>query len=70
MAHTTSETEILRPRDPSLTDSNDWPDFQLTDVEVFDPRTELLSSLILADDTRPVCVTGRLAKSKDRISYC
>lgn len=70
MGTSTPENEILKPRDPSLIDSNDWPDFQLEDVEVFDPRSEMLSSLLFADESRPLCVTGRLGKAKDRIGYC
>jgi len=63
------ESAILKPRDPSIIDNNDWPDFQLADVEVFDPRTELLTSLLVANEERTVALTGRLAKSKDRASY-
>ena len=52
------ETEILRPRDPGIPD-DDWPEFQLSSVEVRDLAGEPVS-LLTADAATPVTVTGKL----------
>ena len=54
------ESEILKPKDPSLTDDNEWPEFLLTNAEVYDAKTGDLVSLIHADEHAPVSVRGKL----------
>lgn len=70
MPAATPEIEVLKPKDPSLEDNNDWPDFQLTDVEITNPRTGELSNLLVANEGNALVVSGKLAKSKSRINYC
>ncbi|KAI9667536.1 MAG: hypothetical protein M1821_000352 [Bathelium mastoideum] len=54
------ESDILRPKDPILIDDNEWPEFLLTNAEVYDARTEELVSLLHADEYSPVNVRGKL----------
>ena len=57
---TIAEHRILKPRDPSIEDSNEWEQFQLTGVEVRNATTNELSSMLLADAHNPLSVMGRL----------
>lgn len=70
MPASTPENAILKAKDPSIEDNNDWPDFQLTDVDITNSRTGELSSLLVANEGNALVVTGKLAKSKPRINYC
>ncbi|EKG15623.1 hypothetical protein MPH_07058 [Macrophomina phaseolina MS6] len=54
------EAEVLKPHDPSLTDENDWEEFQLASAEVRDAATDEPTSLLDADAASPVTVIGRL----------
>lgn len=66
----THESAILKPRDPSITDSNSWPDFPLTHVEVFDANSDELTSLLLAGVDRPVTIHGKIERlPHDRMKY-
>lgn len=65
----TPETTLLKPKPSNLTDANEWPDFQLTNVEVLDPETSTPTSLLTADETSPLTVIGTLPKSKDRTQH-
>ena len=56
----THESDILKPRDPTLIDDNDWPEFLLTNAEVYDPQTGDFTSLLHADEHAPVSITGKL----------
>lgn len=51
---------VLAPRDPSLTDENDWEEFSLKDVKVQLPGKSRYANLLSASDEFPVTVTGRL----------
>ncbi|KZF26582.1 hypothetical protein L228DRAFT_257991 [Xylona heveae TC161] len=60
------EENVLKPVDPTIGDSDDWPTFELVDVFVYqadDPQTP--TSLLVADSDSPVVVEGRL-ESVDR----
>lgn len=57
---TLNEYDVLRPRDRKLTNEDDWEDFSLSAALVHDPVTGLPTSLLHADATSPVTVTGRL----------
>ena len=61
------ETDVLFECDPSLTDSDDWPEFRLSDVNVTLPqaRDEESISLLVASEHYPVTVTGRLLPPAD-----
>lgn len=64
------ESAVLKPRDPSIADSNAWPDFPLSHVEIFDSNTHELTSLLLANESTPVTITGKLENlPKDRLRY-
>jgi hypothetical protein len=70
------ESKALPPRDPAVRDENEWPIFHLRGVEVTS-RSGKIASLLHADPTYPVTVTGTLEKSKanlcmvqDQPRYC
>ncbi|KAI9713055.1 MAG: hypothetical protein M1820_001040 [Bogoriella megaspora] len=54
------ESDVLRPKDPSLVDDNDWPEFLLTNAEVHDTKSWEHVNLLHADEHAPVTVTGKL----------
>lgn len=56
------ESSILRPRDPTLKSSDDWPIFVLKSVHVFDPLDPSASpvNLLHAGAYRPLTVRGKL----------
>jgi len=51
------ESQVLKPRDPSITSENDWPEFQLRNAEVRNDAGRLFN-LLHTDDDRPVIITG------------
>ncbi|KAF2213898.1 hypothetical protein CERZMDRAFT_95926 [Cercospora zeae-maydis SCOH1-5] len=55
------EVEVLRPRDPSAEDSDDWNEFTLTKafVHATDDKRDLVS-LLVAEAGHPVTVVGEL----------
>jgi hypothetical protein len=56
---TSKESSVLRPLDPSIHDSDDFPIFTLSQVEIVDGEHEL-TSLLNADVKNPVTITGKL----------
>ncbi|KAF7720282.1 Uncharacterized protein PECH_003400 [Penicillium ucsense] len=60
------EDTILRPIDPSITDENDWPDFDLVDVKVLRPGKMLYANLLDATEQNPVQVIGCLELREDK----
>ncbi|KAK8154488.1 hypothetical protein IWX90DRAFT_391220 [Phyllosticta citrichinensis] len=54
------ESEVLRPRDPSITNENDWEEFILENAKVHDDETKSLTTLLHTDNLSPVTVVGRL----------
>ena len=56
------ESSVLSPRDPSLSSSDDWPEYRLNDVTVTLPGKPLSEpvSLFVASEHHPVSVIGRL----------
>lgn len=54
-----AETAILKAKDPSIHDDNDWPEFPLTNVTVFDDSATVVS-LLDASESNPITLTGRL----------
>jgi hypothetical protein len=63
-----NETSILRPRDPSQLNSDDWPEFELKQAFVFDPEdpTRAPVSLLHAGHYRPLSITGKLEPPNSR----
>lgn len=59
---TNHELSLLLPRDPSLTNSDDWPIFELKGADIFDPDDPLRSPAVLlhAGSYRPLTITGKL----------
>ncbi|KAH9827440.1 hypothetical protein Tdes44962_MAKER02887 [Teratosphaeria destructans] len=55
---TYSEDEVLAPRDPTLS-NDDWPDYDLHNVHVYNRDDELVS-LLQASEHYPLRVTGEL----------
>ena len=57
------ESALLAPRDPSITDSDEWPEFRLTDTYTILPGANNNAqpvSLLLASEHYPLTVIGRL----------
>ncbi|KAI9820968.1 MAG: hypothetical protein M1832_003440 [Thelocarpon impressellum] len=54
------EADVLRVKDPALLDSNDWPEFALEDVIVYQGSPSSLVSLLDADTHNGVVVCGFL----------
>ncbi|KAG9892028.1 hypothetical protein KCU98_g2087, partial [Aureobasidium melanogenum] len=63
-----NETSILRPRDPSQVNSDDWPEFELKQAFVFDPEDPHRApvSLLHAGHYRPLSITGKLESPNSR----
>lgn len=61
-----SEASVLWARDPSITDSDDWPVYSLRQVNVLSELTGETVSLFTANGDRPLRVVGYLEKI-DRI---
>jgi hypothetical protein len=53
------ESKALPPRNPTIRDENEWPEYILRGVEVTS-RNGKIVSLLHADPTYPVTVTGAL----------
>lgn len=68
----TAETEVLKPRDPSLLRSeDDWPQILLTNVEIRDSKNGEIANLLEADTKTPMRVIGRLSNArKDQAHLC
>ncbi|KAF3385183.1 hypothetical protein F1880_002596 [Penicillium rolfsii] len=60
------EDTVLRPIDPSITDENEWPDFDLVDVKVLRPGKMLYANLLDATERNPVQVIGSLELREDQ----
>ena len=56
------ESKVLAPRDPSITNSDEWPEFRLSDATVTLPGSSLKApvSLLFASEHYPLKVTGKL----------
>lgn len=54
-----SELKVLRRKEPTLEDENEWPQFDVRDVEVRDYKGSL-TSLFNATPDNPVTLTGTL----------
>jgi len=62
---TIHEDVVLKPKDPSIADSNAWLEYPITHVEVTDPETGELTSLLTANVTKPLTITGKLDRLPD-----
>lgn len=62
------ESHVLKPRDPKILRSDDWPDFSIAKVNVVSQSTGQPVSLLSAHKDNPVKVTGRLEEVEDRYS--
>ena len=56
------EDAVLKPKDPSLRNSDEWPTFNLKKINVFSQKTGQLCSLLAAHKGHPVIVSGKLEK--------
>ena len=56
------EEDVLKPRDPSLRNSDEWPTFNLKNISVTSQVTGELCSLLAAYKGHPVTVLGKLEK--------
>lgn len=57
---TSREETVLAPTDASITDENDWWEFNLTEVKVLKPGKMLYANLLEATEQNPVSVIGSL----------
>jgi hypothetical protein len=64
----TTEDPILRPRDPSQLNSDEWPEFELKQAFVFDPEDPDRApvSLLHAGQYRPLSISGKLEPPNSR----
>jgi hypothetical protein len=69
---TAREETVLPPIDPSITDENDWWEFNLTEVKVLRPGKMLYANLLDASEDNPVQVIGclELKKNQERLGAC
>lgn len=56
------EEDVLKPKDPSLRNSDEWPTFNLKRISVTSQKTGELCSLLAAHKAHPVTVCGRIEK--------
>lgn len=63
-----SEASVLRAKDPSIADSDDWPVYSLTEVNVFSGLTGETVSLFTANDDHSIRVIGCLEKIDKTLS--
>lgn len=64
-----SEEHLLKAHNPDLVE-DEWPNFVLTQVTVYNEDNEL-TNLLLANETVPLTVTGRLDRlTKAEKHYC
>jgi len=56
------ESAVLKPRDPSLTNSDDWPIFSLQSAFVYDPLGDISEpcNLLHAGAYKPLAISGKL----------
>jgi hypothetical protein len=65
------ETDVLKPVDSSITDSDDWEIFILHDARVVYESNGKLASLLSAYADTPLRVEGRLeAPGRTQTKYC
>ena len=63
-----SEASILWAKDPSITDSDDWPVYTLREINVLSRLTGETVSLFTANDDHPIRVIGYLEKIDKTLS--
>ena len=64
------ESAVLAPRDPSITNTDDWSIFELSDVTVVDPNAlNLEESLLRATEHHPLTVRGRLKRLDNDLAH-
>lgn len=63
-----SEASILWAKDPSITDSDDWPVYSLREVNVLSGLTGETVSLLTANGDHPIRVIGYLEKIDKTLS--
>ena len=56
------EEDVLKPRDPTLRNSDEWPTFNLKKISVTSSKTGEQVSLLSAHKAHPVIVSGKLDK--------
>ena len=56
----TPELDILKPIDPSITDSDLWQQYVLSNVQIYDAETREPVSLLDAYADTPVIIEGKL----------
>lgn len=64
-----SEESVLKPKDPSIENWDDWPTYSLKNIKVFDQVTGLPVSLFTAHKSHPVKVIGHLEAIDDDQSH-
>jgi hypothetical protein len=71
MATGIPESKILKPRDPAITDENEWPIFNLKNVRVTDKAGRLVN-LLDADASKKLTVVGNIdaLQSTAKRKYC
>jgi len=63
------ESRVLKAKDPSILDKDEWPQFKLTNVDVYNADETDLVSLLKADDRLPVTIIGSLEELEEEQSH-
>lgn len=64
-----SEESVLKPKDPSIENWDDWPTYSLKNIKVLEQLTALPVSLFTAHKSHPVKVIGHLETIDDDQSH-
>lgn len=67
---TSREDELLPPIDQSISNENDWWEFDLTEVKVLRPGKKLYANLLEATEDNPVQVIGELQLKPSQEHLC
>ena len=73
MANPLPESKVLKPRNPAITDENDWEIYKVQDACVYSAqgKTNKLASLLHSDASNPVKIVGTLEPvGRARDKFC
>lgn len=60
---------VLATKDPSILDENEWEEFALSDVKVYQADRKRYASILSASESHPVIAIGKLNVSKEQRSF-
>lgn len=66
---TSREEQVLKTRDPSVDDENEWEEFSLIDVKVLIPGKSRYANLLATSPEHPVRVLGCLDEIEEEQAH-